>query len=160
MTWRFTLKKLWILFEFPGNLITGVLSQNWLSGNAVCDKWDPIVDVWQACEKRLIKKSQRKLAVLKTSSIFSTLYLLWTMTNNKRDLKAVHCGWKIQKNVQFKRSLTTKNLNLFKLSLDEVLSRESKLPRRENVPGQRKWKIKSYFVQSIFPFEHYQIIMH
>ena len=31
-------EKMWILFEFPGNLITGVLSQNWLSGNAVCDK--------------------------------------------------------------------------------------------------------------------------
>ena len=97
MTWRFMLKKLWILFEFPGNLITGVLSQNWLSGNAVCDKWDPIVDVWQACEKRLRKKSQKKVAVLKASSIFSTLYLLWTMTNNKSDLKGVDCGWKAQK---------------------------------------------------------------
>ena len=96
MTSRFMLKKLWIFVEFPGNLITGVLSQNWLSGNAVCDKWDPIVDVWQACEKSF-KKSQRKLAVLKASSIFSTLYLLWTMTNNKIDLKVVHCGWKIQK---------------------------------------------------------------
>ena len=96
--------------------------------------------------KEMEKKISKETCCLESViNIFHTLLAL----NNDKQQKRFECRtlWmKNTKNVQFKRSLTTKIwIWLFKLSLSEVLSRESKLPRKENVSGQRKWKIKSYF---------------